>query len=75
MSKNIDGMVECPFYIAESKLSITCEGVVNNSQCVHKFPDYAQKSLHEINYCCCSGGRKCMHYRNVALLYERGLKQ
>ncbi len=74
LSKNMDRMVECPFYIAESKKSIICEGIVDNSQCVHKFTDDLKKIFHEMNYCCCSGGRKCLHYRQVALLYERGLK-
>lgn len=74
MSKNIDRKVECPFYIAESKKTIICEGVVGDSLCVHKFPDDIKKTVHENQYCCCSGGRKCLHYRNVAVLYERGLK-
>ncbi len=74
MSKLIEGRIECPFYINEGDGFITCEGVVNGTRCMHQFSNNKIKSSYETTMCCSSGGRKCHHYRNLSLLYERGLK-
>ncbi len=74
MSKLIESSIECPFYLKEGNGFITCEGVLDGTQCVHKFADNRQKTSYEVSVCSSSGGRKCQHHRTVALLYERGLK-
>ncbi|MBQ8183116.1 MAG: hypothetical protein IJ025_04370 [Clostridia bacterium] len=74
MSRNIEERVECPFFLRHSKTAITCEGVLDGTNCVHTFKSAAQRDFYETGFCCVKGGRSCQHYRNVSILYERGLK-
>lgn len=74
MPKFIEGRIECPFYIAEGKGFITCEGVLRNTRCVQKFKTDKQKICHEELVCSVNGGRGCEHYKTVFSLYERGLR-
>jgi hypothetical protein len=74
MSKLIEGRIECPFYIEEGDGFIACEGVLKDTECLHKFTSNFLKRNYEESVCCTSGGRKCSHYRNLSILYERGLK-
>ncbi len=74
MSKLIEGRIECPFYLDEGDGFITCEGVLKNTECKHQFPNNFFKRNYEEEVCCTLGGRKCSHYRNLSVLYERGLK-
>ncbi len=72
MSKNIEGLIECPFYVKEGERFITCEGLLENSTVTHRFTTNEEKKCHEFDFCCVNAGKKCPHYRNVSLLYERG---
>ncbi len=72
MSKSIEGIIECPFYIKEGERFITCEGLFPESSVTHRFSDNNLKKIHEFEFCCVNGGKKCSHFRNVSLLYERG---
>ena len=74
MSKIIERKIECPFYLKEGNGFITCEGVLNGTECTHSFSSNFMKKNYEEKICCSSGGRKCHHYRNLSILYERGLK-
>ncbi len=74
MSKTIEGIIECPFYIKEGESFITCEGLLENSTATHRFFSNNEKRCHEFEYCAVNGGKKCPHFRNVSLLYERGLR-
>lgn len=75
MSKLIEGMVECPFYVKEGEKFICCEGLVGKSSAaVHRFKSDEDKVEYQINYCCVNNGKKCPHYRSLMLLYERGEK-
>lgn len=74
MSKYIEGMIECPFYLKEGDKFIACEGLVDGAKCFHRFESNALKGQYEVDYCSSNNGRKCQHYRTLSLLYERGLK-
>lgn len=74
MSKFIDGMIECPFYLKEGESFIACEGILSGAHCFHKFDNETEKRCYEINVCSSNGGKKCQYYRTLALLYERGIK-
>ena len=56
-NKTINALIFCPFYIAEAKSSITCEGIVGAAT-VSRFPSEEEKTYHEANFCMgqtCSG--------------------
>lgn len=72
MSKMIEGMVECPFYIKEGKGFIDCEGIIEKTISTHRFKSDMDKKNYEYQVCCVNGGKKCPHFRNVSVLYERG---
>ena len=74
MSKFIEGMIECPFYLKEGDKFIACEGIAENSKCFHRFTDNKQKRMYEYKYCCTRNGEDCHYNRTMASLYERGLK-
>lgn len=74
MSKLIEGKIECPFYIKEGEYFIRCEGVLKNTECVHRFVSNAEKKRYEETVCSCFGGRNCPHHRAVAVLYERNVR-
>lgn len=74
MSKFIEGMIECPFYLKEGKKFISCEGIIAGSDCTHEFENEFRKRDYQIDVCSCNGGKKCQYYRTIALLYERGIK-
>lgn len=71
MSKAIEAMIECPFYIKEGERFIRCEGSVSGTQCIHRFKNDREKSNYEVNFCSKFGGRNCPHHRVVAVIYER----
>ncbi len=72
MSKSIEGIIECPFYIKEGECFITCEGLLENTSVTHRFSTNEEKRCHEFDFCSIRGGKKCPHFRSVSLLYERG---
>ncbi len=74
MSKMIESMIECPFNVKEVAGFISCEGVLDNSTITHKLETYIQKRNYEYTVCCVNGGRRCSHFKNVSLLYERGVR-
>jgi hypothetical protein len=74
MSKSIEGAIECPFYLEEGNSFIKCEGVLNGTVCTHNFSSNKEKASYETNICSAFGGRKCRHYRAVAVLYDKGVR-
>lgn len=74
MPKFIEGKIECPFYLTEGNGYISCEGVLDNTRCVHKFKSNEKKMSYEECVCSVQGGRKCPHFRTLSVLYERGLR-
>ena len=57
-NKTIDALVFCPFYICESKMSITCEGLMGNKT-VNYFECEHEKKEHEYSFCCTKHCRGC----------------
>ncbi len=49
-NKAIDAQIFCPFYITESKMSITCEGIIG-AQTVSRFNNETDKVYHETAFC------------------------
>lgn len=74
MSKMIESLIECPFYLKEGERFINCEGLFEDTTVTHKFSTENKKREYEYKVCCANGGRKCPHFKNVSLLYERGVR-
>ena len=74
VSKPIEEIIECPFYIREGTAFITCEGVLEKTTTTHRFESNKEKLKYEQHFCCLNGGRKCLHYRSISVLYERGVR-
>lgn len=74
MSKAIESLIECPFYIKEGDRFIRCEGHIDGTQTVQRFASNAAKENYEVTVCGCFGGRNCIHYRNVYALYDSGVR-
>ncbi len=75
MSKVIEGIIECPFYLREGERFISCEGIlVDSAVTTHRFKSDEDKRSYQYCYCSVNGGKKCRHYRNLMVLYERGEK-
>ena len=64
---------ECPFYKRVSNHQIYCESEIAQATTVFAFKNYRERQKYFIKYCCSDGGKKCLHYRYVASLYERGV--
>ncbi len=74
MSKYLDSIVECPFYVEEGSCSITCEGLIQGAESTHIFKNNSMKVEHIVNVCGKNCGKSCYHYRMLSQLYERGLR-
>ncbi len=74
MSKFIESIIECPFYVKEGEGFILCEGVIKNTTSRQEFKSDYEKSKFETEVCSVKCGKNCFHHRNLATLYEKGLK-
>lgn len=74
MPKAIDVVIECPFYKGEGKDYIACEGVIKGTVDKHFFRNIKDKGLFENSVCGSECGRRCIHYKRVNELYEKGLR-
>ena len=63
-NKTIDALIFCPFYICESKMSITCEGLIG-SKTVTQFNCENEIKEHEYNFCCTKHCRGCLLYSAI----------
>lgn len=45
------GKTVCPFYLKEAKYSITCEGLITNTQLMTRFKDENEKMCHQEHHC------------------------
>ncbi len=57
-----DIMAECPYYSAESRYGITCEGIIKGTKIINKFSTEQEKNEHIKEKCC--------HYPNVCSLAQ-----
>jgi len=60
-NKTINVKVLCPFFITESKKSISCEGIIG-SKCVSCFEFTEDKEVHEKEFCTTRHYYKCKIY-------------
>lgn len=60
-NKTIDALIFCPFYVCESKMSITCEGLMGKATVTH-FSNEKDKQEHEYSFCCSKHCRGCILY-------------
>ena len=74
MPKAIEVLVECPFYKGEGRDYIACEGVINGTVDKHYFKNNMEKGMFENNVCGSECGKRCIHYKRVNELYEKGLR-
>ncbi len=74
MSKSIEGMIECPFYVCEGHCFVTCEGILNGTTITHNFLTDKDKEGYELNVCSRNSGKTCPHHKNINNLYEKGLR-
>jgi hypothetical protein len=72
MSNPLEAMVECPFYITNKTNQIYCESPITDAQNRFVFETIKAKSNYIKDVCSCNQGKKCMHYRAMMVLYERG---
>lgn len=68
-NKTIDALVFCPFYVTESCLSITCEGIIS-LRMVSQFESETAKMEHEQDFCCGKTCRGCPLFRELARKYD-----
>ena len=73
MSKTIESLIECPFYISEGTGFVICEGAIKGTTAKQEFKNNSDKAKYEAEVCSVNCGKKCNHYRNVATLYEKGV--
>lgn len=69
----LEALVECPFYITNKTNQIYCEGPIKSADNRFVFKSMKAKTDYIKNVCSCNQGKKCLHYRAMMVLYERGV--
>lgn len=70
MSKCQSGVdVICPFYRKNSKESITCEGMIPDTRCMHSFRSAPERAKH-MGIFCGAMYRNCEAYAAIMEKYE-----
>ena len=72
MSKAIETLIECPFYIKENRTCIFCEGSIKNTIVTHNFRTDYEKQNHQVWVCGENQGKNCPHHQTLMKLYEEG---
>lgn len=70
---SINSLIECPFFIRQELNYITCESPIKRTENRFVFNSRRDKENHIEKVCCANGGKKCLHYRTIMILYERGM--
>ena len=73
MPNQFEALVECPFYITNKTNQIYCEGAITDAKNRFVFETVKAKSDYIKNVCSVNQGKKCLHYRAMMILYERGM--
>ena len=68
-NKAIDAAAFCPFYLSESRLTITCEGIIGAAT-VSKFKTESKKKSHEDSFCTSRACAGCGIYSSIMDKYE-----
>lgn len=74
MSKPIESVIECPFYIKENKYCIFCEGIIKNTIAQQIFRTDYEKNNYEVYVCSENNGANCPHNQMLMTLYEEGAR-
>ncbi len=74
MAKDLEAIIECPFYVEHGKGFVSCEGLCGTGITTHTFNSKNELHNQIVSVCGYLGGKQCPHYRAVSLLYERGLR-
>jgi len=69
-NKVIDALAFCPFYMSESRQSITCEGLIGAST-VNRFASEAEKLEHETSFCTQRTCKGCAVFSALELKYSQ----
>lgn len=64
----------CPFYIREYKRSITCEGVGQSDEILHRFSGGQEKAEFQRRYCFGYGFYRCPVARMLWEKYEKDVR-
>lgn len=75
MSKSIEALIECPFYIKENRTCIVCEGSIKNTIAIHEFRTDYEKQNYQVYVCGENQGEKCPHRQILMKLYEEGVRK
>ena len=62
--------IKCPFYLKESKYTITCEGLESGTELATKFPSGEAKKEYQVHNCY-HGKNGCAIMRLLEKKYER----
>jgi hypothetical protein len=69
----ISAKVECPFFVETELNKITCESYIPQTECEFVFQNLKARRDYMHKVCCNNLGKKCMHYRTMMIMYERGV--
>ena len=72
MSNPLEAKIECPFYITNTSKAIYCESCIADTENRFVFKTMGEKSSYIKDICSVNQGKKCLHYRAMMILYERG---
>ena len=67
-NKTVEALIKCPFYVSEKNNIIMCEGYIENTCMITKFPGAQEKKNHLKANCYHHTGGKCFM---AASLYEK----
>ena len=73
MSNPLEAGVECPFYITNKTNQILCESCIPGTEAKFVFETMKKKTDYIKKVCSVNQGKKCLHYRAMQILYERGM--
>ena len=73
MSNPLEAAVECPFYINNHLKCLYCECAIPGASAQFTFKSVKAKTEYIKNICSANKGKKCLHYRSMMILYERGM--
>lgn len=69
----IDSCIQCPFFVKQDMAYISCESCVPGAKQTFIFKNTDKKEQYIRDVCCVNHGKKCLHYRSMMILYERGV--
>ena len=65
MSDERDYGVQCPYYITDTKQTITCEGFIRGSSVIQRYNKIADRKQ-QMKIFCCNHYKNCELYRMIS---------